>query len=106
MCPGIAAAGGRVGALLSGEGCSRQVRDSPGRSHAPIAHVLAEHRGKPMVASSRGISLRQVVEDDMPFLFHLFADPERCHLWMRSRDVFEKSTGFPSTSGHRSRMQV
>jgi hypothetical protein len=25
----------------------------------------------------------------MPFLFHLFADPERCHLWMRSRDVFD-----------------
>ncbi len=43
-----------------------------------------------MIASSRGITLRQVVEDDMPFLFRLFSDPERCHLWMRCRDVFDE----------------
>jgi RimJ/RimL family protein N-acetyltransferase len=39
----------------------------------------------------RGISLRQVVEDDMPFLFRLFSDPERCHLWMRGRQVYDEA---------------
>jgi RimJ/RimL family protein N-acetyltransferase len=38
----------------------------------------------------RGITLRQITEDDMPFLFRLFAAPERSHLWMRCRDVFDE----------------
>jgi len=38
----------------------------------------------------RGISLRQVSEDDMPFLFRLFADPTRCHLWMNNRRVYDE----------------
>lgn len=43
-----------------------------------------------MPATSRGLRLRPVTEDDMPFLFRLFADPDRCHLWMRCRDVFDE----------------
>jgi len=41
----------------------------------------------------RGISLRQVVADDMPFLFGLFTDPCRSHLWLRGRRVYDE-TGF------------
>src|SRR5262249_43920667 len=39
----------------------------------------------------RGISLRQVVEADLPFLFRLFADPGRCHLWMCGRRVYDEA---------------
>jgi RimJ/RimL family protein N-acetyltransferase len=39
----------------------------------------------------RGITLRQVADRDMPFLFRLFADPERCHLWMRGRRVYDEA---------------
>lgn len=40
--------------------------------------------------SFREITLRQVVEDDMPFLFRLFADPARSHLWMQDRRVYDE----------------
>jgi RimJ/RimL family protein N-acetyltransferase len=43
-----------------------------------------------MPSTSRDISLRPVVEDDMPFLFRLFADPDRCHLWMQNRRVYDE----------------
>lgn len=43
-----------------------------------------------MLSTYRGVTLRQVVEDDLPFLFRLFADPCRCHLWMRTRRVFDE----------------
>ncbi|MBI3466373.1 MAG: GNAT family N-acetyltransferase [Planctomycetes bacterium] len=43
-----------------------------------------------MTLSFRGITLRQVLEDDMPFLFRLFADPERSHLWMQARRVSDE----------------
>jgi RimJ/RimL family protein N-acetyltransferase len=43
-----------------------------------------------MFNSFRGISLRPVVEDDLPFLFRLFADPSRCHLWMCGRRVYDE----------------
>jgi len=43
-----------------------------------------------MSVTSRGLTLRPVTEDDMPFLFRLFADPDRCHLWMRCREVFDE----------------
>jgi RimJ/RimL family protein N-acetyltransferase len=38
----------------------------------------------------RGITLRPVIDDDMPFLFRLFADPQRCHLWMRGRRAYDE----------------
>jgi RimJ/RimL family protein N-acetyltransferase len=43
-----------------------------------------------MHAAYRGIALRQVVEDDLPFLFRLFVDPGRCHLWMQGRQVYDE----------------
>jgi RimJ/RimL family protein N-acetyltransferase len=43
-----------------------------------------------MLPSFRGITLRQVTEDDMPILFRLFADPGRSHLWMRGRQVYDE----------------
>lgn len=44
-----------------------------------------------MNAEFRGISLRQVAEHDMPFLFRLFTDPARCHLWLRGRRVYDEA---------------
>jgi RimJ/RimL family protein N-acetyltransferase len=44
-----------------------------------------------MTDNAREIALRQVRDDDMPFLFRLFADPTRCHLWMRCRRVFDEA---------------
>jgi RimJ/RimL family protein N-acetyltransferase len=38
----------------------------------------------------RGIALRPVVEDDMPLLFRIFADPRRSHLWMQARRVHDE----------------
>jgi RimJ/RimL family protein N-acetyltransferase len=38
----------------------------------------------------RGISLRPVREEDLPFLFQLYTDPSRCHLWMLSRRVYDE----------------
>jgi RimJ/RimL family protein N-acetyltransferase len=43
-----------------------------------------------MLPSFGGITLRPVTEDDMPFLFQVFADPGRCHLWMRDRKVYDE----------------
>ena len=40
--------------------------------------------------SYRGTSLRPVTESDLPFLFRLYTDPSRCHLWMGSRRVFDE----------------
>src|SRR5262245_52450747 len=40
--------------------------------------------------SHRDVSLRQVIDDDLPFLFRLFTDPTRCHLWMRGRSVYDE----------------
>lgn len=50
----------------------------------------APRHGPALSHSSRGITLRQVTEDDMPFLFRLFADPARCHLWMQARRVYDE----------------
>jgi diamine N-acetyltransferase len=44
----------------------------------------------------RGISLRPVLEEDMPFLFRLWADPCRYHLWMRGRSIYDEA-GFQQT---------
>src|SRR5262245_3464564 len=44
-----------------------------------------------MLPSFRGISLRQVVEADLPFLFRLFTDPSRSHLWLRGRRVYDEA---------------
>ncbi len=44
-----------------------------------------------MRSTFRGISLRQVTEGDMPFLFRLFSDPDRCHLWMCGRRVYDEA---------------
>jgi RimJ/RimL family protein N-acetyltransferase len=52
-----------------------------------------------MQTSYRAISLRQVVEDDLPFLFRLFADPGRCHLWMQGRRVYDESEFHQAWSG-------
>ena len=52
-----------------------------------------------MNAAFRGIALRQVTEDDMPFLFRLFADPERCHLWMCGRRVYDERGFHQAWSG-------
>jgi diamine N-acetyltransferase len=43
-----------------------------------------------MIYSHRGIALRPVTEADLPFLFRLYTDPTRCHLWMSSRRVFDE----------------
>jgi diamine N-acetyltransferase len=40
--------------------------------------------------SYRGTSLRPVTEADLPFLFRLYTDPSRCHLWMSSRRVYDE----------------
>jgi RimJ/RimL family protein N-acetyltransferase len=39
----------------------------------------------------RGISLRPVLDEDLPFLFRLWADPSRSHLWMRGRPVYDEA---------------
>jgi RimJ/RimL family protein N-acetyltransferase len=44
----------------------------------------------------RGISLRPVVDADLPFLFRLMGDPTRVHLWLRSRPVYDEA-GFQQT---------
>jgi RimJ/RimL family protein N-acetyltransferase len=38
----------------------------------------------------RGITLRQVFDEDAPFLFRLLTDPYRCHLWMPGRKVYDE----------------
>jgi RimJ/RimL family protein N-acetyltransferase len=43
-----------------------------------------------MQLTSRGVTLRQVTEDDLPFLFELFVNPSRCHLWMCGRTVHDE----------------
>lgn len=40
--------------------------------------------------SYRDITLRQVLDDDMPFIFRLLADPHRGRLWMPSRRVYDE----------------
>src|SRR5262249_42646369 len=44
----------------------------------------------PMSISYRDIVLRSARADDLDFLFPLFCDPTRAHLWMRSRRVFDE----------------
>jgi RimJ/RimL family protein N-acetyltransferase len=39
----------------------------------------------------RATSLRSVRDEDLPFLFRLFADPCRCHLWLRGRKVYDEA---------------
>jgi diamine N-acetyltransferase len=39
----------------------------------------------------RGIALRPVQEEDLSFLFRLWADPCRCHLWLRGRPVYDEA---------------
>ncbi len=43
-----------------------------------------------MLTSFRGISLRQVLDRDLPFVFRLYTDPERNHLWTQSRRVCDE----------------
>jgi RimJ/RimL family protein N-acetyltransferase len=43
-----------------------------------------------MNLSYRDVSLRPVTEADLPFLFRLYTDPSRCHLWMSSRRVYDE----------------
>jgi len=43
-----------------------------------------------MIRTNRGVALRPVTDVDMPFLFRLFADPSRCHLWMSGRRVYDE----------------
>lgn len=43
-----------------------------------------------MLPRHRDVTLRRVTEDDMSFLFRLFADPGRCHLWMQDRRVYDE----------------
>jgi len=38
----------------------------------------------------RDVTLRRVEESDMPFLFRLFSDPRRSHLWSRNRTVYDE----------------
>jgi diamine N-acetyltransferase len=45
-----------------------------------------------MLTSCRGISIRQVVADDLPFVFRLYTDPARNHLWTQCRRVFDEFT--------------
>jgi RimJ/RimL family protein N-acetyltransferase len=44
----------------------------------------------------RGISLRPVVDADLPFLFQLLGDPTRVHLWLRARPAYDEA-GFKQT---------
>jgi RimJ/RimL family protein N-acetyltransferase len=44
-----------------------------------------------MPITFREISLRQVVEADLTFLFGLFTNPGRCHLWLRARPVYSEA---------------
>jgi RimJ/RimL family protein N-acetyltransferase len=39
----------------------------------------------------REIALRPVYESDLPFLFRLLGDPNRVHLWMRGRPVYDEA---------------
>jgi RimJ/RimL family protein N-acetyltransferase len=43
-----------------------------------------------MYYSYRGTSLRPVTDADFPFLFHLYTDSTRCHLWASSRRVYDE----------------
>ncbi len=57
--------------------------------------MLDAHRGhrdgdEPAGFTFRGIALRRIEEGDMPFLFRLFADPQRSHLWSRNRTVYDE----------------
>lgn len=59
----------------------------------PHSEALARSRdigGTDTQGPVRGITLRPVAEDDMPYLFRLFADPKRCHLWMQGRRVYDE----------------
>ena len=51
-----------------------------------------------MVLSHRTVSLRPVQESDLPFLFRLLGDPNRVHLWMRGRPVYDEA-GFQQAWG-------
>jgi RimJ/RimL family protein N-acetyltransferase len=44
-----------------------------------------------MTLTFRGVSLRPVLEADLPFLFRLFSDPDRSHLWMRCRSIYDEA---------------
>jgi RimJ/RimL family protein N-acetyltransferase len=43
-----------------------------------------------MCLTFRGVSLRPVLEADLPFLFRLIADPGLSHLWMRGQPAFDE----------------
>ncbi len=45
-----------------------------------------------MLTSFRGIALRQVLDEDLPFVFRLYTDPARNHLWTQCRRVFDECT--------------
>lgn len=44
-----------------------------------------------MQLTFRGVALRPVQEDDLPFLFRLWADPTRTQLWLRARPVLDEA---------------
>jgi RimJ/RimL family protein N-acetyltransferase len=52
--------------------------------HARSEQIDAIDYGRPV----RGITLRQVTDEDGPFLFRLLTDPFRSHLWMPNRKVY------------------
>jgi RimJ/RimL family protein N-acetyltransferase len=54
----------------------------------------------------RDVTLRQITEDDLPFLFKLFADPERSHLWMCGRTVYDERGFHEAWIGWSSGMMV
>jgi RimJ/RimL family protein N-acetyltransferase len=43
-----------------------------------------------MLTPFRGLSLRQVIEEDLPFVFRLYSDPARNHLWTPHRRVLDE----------------
>jgi diamine N-acetyltransferase len=62
------------------------------RARATAADTTADHQPEDaMPLSYRGISLRPVTEADLPFLFRLYTDPGRCHLWMSSPRVYDEN---------------
>src|SRR5262245_24085486 len=59
-----------------------------------------------MHTTSRNVLLRPVVEADLPFLFRVFGDPSRSHLWMRSRlRLFESGARYEAVVEQRLRVE-
>ena len=70
--------------------CAAQPRCSGNGSHPRRNSPGVQQDLTAIPCAHRGIRLREVVEDDLPFLFRLFADPTRCHLWKQGRKVYDE----------------